>query len=168
MASSGNEESLFLRRLQEELGSIAALSRWIVDPERQIIYVELLEEAFRTPFRDLLLVISDSRTRPVPHKYGKSGDLYLGAAITAVVLNTERLEASIPTRAAGDAVSEGPSIAIVDGALQNAFDDCTLGGLVRATTLSESSRTPLENVENAPDHAIGRTWILTAVMEVDR
>jgi len=170
MASDGSEETLFLRRLLDELGSIEVLSRWIIDPKRQVIYSDLLEDAFSkaTPFRGLLIVVSDSRTRPVPHRYGKSGDLYLAAGITAIVLNSEGLSDALPTRHAGDLVSEGPSISIVDGALQNTFDDCSLGGLVRSTTLSESMRTPLESIEGAPDNAVGRSWILTAVMEVDR
>lgn len=169
MASNGNEETLFLRGLREELASIELLARWISDPDKQVVVVDELPEAFRkTLFRDLLLVVSDSRTRPVPHRYGRSGDLYFGAAITAIVRNTEGVSGPLPTILAGETSSEGPSLSIVDGALQNAFDDNTLGGLVRWTELSESRRTPLEAIPEAPEGAKGRTWILTAVMEVDR
>lgn len=164
MASDGKEEREFFIKLRLAILGIDALKGWM-EPER-VLAEETLEDALRGDkgkFRHLHISLTDSVPDERPHYFGFSGVMTFLCFINVIVRNEERAPGPLPARIVG--ISDGPSLAIVDGALRNALHDSTLGSWCMITELG----TPI-NLENEyiPEGCLGRAYPFKAIKEVER
>lgn len=161
-ASTGNEETLFLRGLQKTIFEIPQLARW--DPK--VVVRNTLEEVLDEKVKSLLIGIYGASIDDDPHAFGLTGQMALNVFIAAIVFDTRGGSGSVPAVLAGEVTSVGPSLSIVDGALRNALDATTLDGFIPAGMCEIEGGDPLPI--SLPTGAAARLYIFTAYKEVER
>ena len=161
MSSDGLEDRDFKNKLPASLLAIPTLHDWI-DPE----YVLVREDDSSlkdVKFPRACIVLSGFSTVPEPHKFATSGQITFLCTINVLVRNSEAMDSPLPGATVG--LGSGPSIPLIDGALQNAFHIFTFSGWCYDTNLGPG--VPIE-AERLPDDAVGRSYSFMALKEVQR
>lgn len=162
MSSDGTEERDFQMKLRNAILGITALSG-LLDP-RYVLIRDDDDNLAGEPFNKLLIVIHSFTTKDESHAFGAiGGQITFRCWISVEVENSEAVTSPLPGNIVG--LSAGASLAIVDGALRNAFHASTLGGWCMDTTLEDGRPITKENLR---DGCVGRSYAFMAVKEVSR
>lgn len=162
MTSDAREESEFKIKLREEIVGIAGLAGWI--GPAQVLVRDDASDLGNALYGKGIILLHDFMTEETPNAFGNGcGEIRFFCSISVVVCNTERITEPLPAEHVG--ISEGPSLAMVNGYLREEFKFNKLGDWCWNTDLGPG--VPIIR-EEIPDGYVGRRYSFAAYKEVQR